>query len=230
MAIYSAAAGCIPNPLDDFTLLSHSFGGLVVKSILNKAGNYYVQKMKRAITVAAPFYGYGGQVHRYFKGDPDLNADPFYGATIVTEVVSTCPGPYELMFLEGATYDANKTAFQNDPDGYNLTAYPSVDATTGQRADPYNPIPGKPTSGSTGPVRYISNHKFNWRLLSDALHVRTSVASKLSTGIAAKFYNIRGVQTAYGANVAGTVVGQTWSLAPRNFDPDSDKVGQSCGR
>ena len=218
----SRVAGCVPNPLNDFTLLSHSFGGLVVKLILNQASNFYVQKMKRAITVAAPFYGYGGQVHRYFKGDPDLNADPFYGATTVTEVVSTCPGPYELMFLDGATYDANKAAFQNDPDGYNLTAYPSLDAASGQRADPYNPIPGKPTPGSTGGVRYISNHKFDWQLLSDAVPVRASVASKLSPGVTAKFSNIRGVQTAYGADVAGTVVGQTWSLAPRKFDPDRD--------
>src|SRR5262249_7969976 len=54
------------------------------------------------------------------------------------------------------------------------------------------------------------------------LPVRASVASKLSLGVTAKFSNIRGVQTAYGADVAGTVVGQTWSLAPRKFDPDRD--------
>ena len=52
----------------------------MVKLILNQTSNKYVQKMKRAISVAAPFYGYGGQLHRYFKGYTDFNSDPFYGA------------------------------------------------------------------------------------------------------------------------------------------------------
>jgi hypothetical protein len=30
--------------------------------------------MKRAITVAPPFYGYGGQLHRYFKGYLDFKS------------------------------------------------------------------------------------------------------------------------------------------------------------
>jgi hypothetical protein len=213
---------CVPNPLDDFTLLSHSFGGLVVKLILSQTSNKYVKMMKRAITVAAPFYGYGGQVHRYFTGDPDLNRDPLYGPTKVTEIVSTCPGGYELMFLDEATFDSNKNAFAQDPDGYNLTDYPSVDATTQQRADPYKPVPGEPTSGATGCVRYISNHKFGWKLLADALRVRQDVASKLDSSVASKFCNIRGVQTASGTARAATVVRQTWSLVCPTFDPDFD--------
>lgn len=216
-----ALAHCKPDPLKDFTLLSHSFGGLVVKLILNQKNNKYVQRMQRAITVAAPFYGYGGQLHRFFKGDPDFN--PFYGATAVTEIVSTDPGLYELLFLDGATYDANTAAFQSDPDGYNLMAYPSLDAATGQRADPYYPIPGKPTPGAKGLVRYISNHKFDWDLLSNALAVRKNVASNLDSGIVSKFFNIRGVQTVYGGDLAGTAVSQTWRKVKRKFNPNSSK-------
>ena len=58
---------CRPKPLDDFTLVGHSFGGLVVKLILNESSNKYVRKMRRAMTVGSPLYGYGGQVHRYLR-------------------------------------------------------------------------------------------------------------------------------------------------------------------
>ena len=44
--------------------------------------------MRRAMTVGSPLYGYGGQVHRYFKGDPDFNR--FYRPTTVTEIISAC--------------------------------------------------------------------------------------------------------------------------------------------
>ena len=119
---------------------------MVVKQILNQSTNQYVQRIKRAITVGSPFYGYGGQVHRYFKGDSQINwtLNP-NGAQRAAEIVSTLPGGYELLFLPEATYNNNQSAFANDPDGYNLLAYPSVDATNpGQRADPYHPIPTPP--------------------------------------------------------------------------------------
>src|SRR5215470_839830 len=214
---------CTPHPLEDFTLLGHSFGGMVVKLILNEESNTYVQRMARAITVASPFYGYGGNVPRYFKGDPDLNWTLGSGGTAkVTEVVSTLASAYQLQFLDEATYNANQAALANDPDGYNLMSYPSMDAATvGLRADPYNPVPGQPGPGATGNVRYISNHKFDWSLLASALSVYQSVASPLSA-TAAKFYNIRGVQFKNGAVLNNTVVSQTWRLVPPTFDPDTD--------
>ena len=220
---------CRPKPLDDFTLVGHSFGGLVVKLILNESSNKYVRKMRRAMTVGSPLYGYGGQVHRYFKGDPDFNR--FYRPTTVTEIISTCPGGYELMFLDEETFDANKTAFEHDPGGYDLKCYPSLDASSGERADPYNPVPGQPRRRKAGLVRYISNHKFDWQLLKAALPVRKRVASKLSNTVAAKFHNIRGVQFANGADVAGTVVSQAWRLVPPTFDParDTDPLVDHAG-
>lgn len=215
---------CTPHPLDDFTLVGHSSGGMVVKLILNEASNAYVQRMARAITAASPFYGYGGNVPRYFKGEPDLNWTlGFGGAAKVTEVVSTLANTYQLQFLDEATYNANQTALANDPEGYNLMSYPSMDATTvGLRADPYNPVPGQPGPGATGNVRYISNHKFDWNLLASALGVYQSVASPLTATTAAKFYNIRGVQFKNGAVLNHTVVSQTWRLVPPTFDPDAD--------
>ncbi len=215
---------CTPHPLDDFTLVGHSSGGMVVKLILNEDSNPYVQRVARAITVASPFYGYGANVHRYFKGDSDINwtLGPG-GATQVSELVSTLPNTYQLQFLDEATYNANQTALANDPEGYNLVSYPSMDATTvGLRADPYNPVPGQPGPGATGNVRYISNHKFDWSLLASALGVYQSVAAPLTATTAAKFYNIRGVQFKKGKVLNHTVVSQKWQLVPPTFDPDTD--------
>jgi pimeloyl-ACP methyl ester carboxylesterase len=217
-------SGCTPNPLQNFTLIGHSFGGMVVKLILNQTNSQYVQQMRRAISVATQFYGYGGQVHRFFKGDPDLNwTEGLNGATAITEIVSTLPAGYELLFLDKATYNTNKIALANDPHGYNLLNYPSMDATNpGQRADPYNPIPGKPGPGSTGDVRYISNHGFDWNLLAAGGAVYQQVAKKLNHNVAKKFYNIRGVQFKNRKVVKGTVVSQTWQRVPATFDPDND--------
>ena len=44
---------CKPNPLLHLSLVGHSFGGMVVKLILNRNDNPYVQLFKRGITVAS---------------------------------------------------------------------------------------------------------------------------------------------------------------------------------
>lgn len=210
-------AGCSPHPLDNFFLVGHSFGGMVVKQILNQSTNQYVQRMKRGITVGSPFYGYGGQVHRYFKGDSQLNwsLNP-NGAQRVAEIVSTLPGGYELLFLPEATYNNNQTAFANDSDGYNLLAYPSMDATSpGQRADPYNPMPTPPATDPNGKVRYISSCGFDMNLLAAGKTASDKVTQALNSTVRNKFYNIRGV----GNN--NTVVSQTWKLVPQAFNPNT---------
>ncbi len=58
-------AACGADPLQDFLLIGHSMGGMIVKLIMNKSDSPYVQLLKQAITVATPFYGYGGQLPRY---------------------------------------------------------------------------------------------------------------------------------------------------------------------
>lgn len=146
------------------------------------------------------------------------------GARIVTEIVSPLPAGYELLFLDGAIYDANQAAFQQDPDGYNLTAYPSVDAATGGRADPYKPAPGQGQSVN-GYVRYISDYQFDWNMLADGLVASRAVSQSLDGSVAGKLTNIRGVQAQSGAIQDGTVVSQVWALVPSSFDPNSPPDG-----
>jgi hypothetical protein len=193
---------------------------MVVKMILNSSTNTYVQRLKKkAITVATPSYGYGGQVHRYFKGDPDLDKTlPGTGASTYTKVISSLPGPYEYLFLDYQTYLNNAAAFKNDPEGYNLNAYPSLDKiNAAEIADPYNPQPD-----AQGRVRYPAYYGFNSSYLSSGATQSRNLSSALPPTMAAKFYNIRGVQSQNGAKLNGTVVSQLWQRVPPSFDPDTD--------
>jgi hypothetical protein len=113
---------CSPPPLNNFWLIGHSFGGSVIKQILNRSDHKYVKKMTGAISVATPFYGYGSQVHRYFKGDLLVNwTKGRYGAGEITKALSTMPAGYELLFLDQAAYNERKAELAADPEGYNLT-------------------------------------------------------------------------------------------------------------
>jgi hypothetical protein len=229
-----AAGGYANSPLANFWLIGHSFGGMVVKRILNETANSYVQSMKGAITVATPFYGSGGQVHRFFVGESDLNVTLFpNGAATCTKIVSTLPANYEILFLDQDTFNANQAAFLLDPAGYKLSKYPSTDAATGVPADPYVPIPGQPAQPpATGMVRYIQNYNFNWQLLTDSRTASHLTAQALDPSVSGKFWNVRYVQTDNGGtDLPGTVVAQTWALVNANFDPDvgpdpiTDKLG-----
>jgi pimeloyl-ACP methyl ester carboxylesterase len=213
-------AGQTPHPLDHFTLVGHSAGGMVVKMILNASADQYVQRMKKAITVATPFYGYGGQTHRYLKGEPDLNwTEGANGASTYTKIISSMPGMYEFLLLDHETYEVNKVAFASDPEGFNLKAYPSLDkADPNEVADPYDPQPD-----AQGLVRYPLNHGFDSTLLYKGRVESRKVSSALADpATAAKLYNIRGVQTRNGNPRNNTVVSHVWARVPASFDPDTD--------
>jgi pimeloyl-ACP methyl ester carboxylesterase len=213
-------AGQTPHPLDNFTLVGHSAGGMVVKVILNASANQYVQRMKKAISVATPFYGYGGQIHTYFKGNSDVNwTEGIHGASIYTRVISSMPGGYEFLYLDYQTYLANKNAFASDPEGYNLNAYPSFDKVTSTEvADPYDPQPD-----AQGQVRYPAYYGFESSLLyRGKVESRKVSAALADANVAAKFYNIRGVQSENGTVKSETVVAQRWERVPESFDPDAD--------
>src|SRR5574337_222605 len=213
---------CVTRPLSNFWLLGHSFGGMVVKQIMNEFGNSYVQSARGAITVGTPFYGGGTQVHRFFKGDPLVNgSEGASGAKIVTEIISPLPAGYELLFLDSATYDTYAAQLANDPEGYNLNNYPSLDADAGTRADPYHPVPGQGQSVN-GKVRYLSDFGFDWTLLNQGLAASRAISQPLDASVAGKFINIRGIQTSRGGALNETVKWQTWSLVPPSFDPDWD--------
>jgi hypothetical protein len=138
---------CGADPLTDFVLMGHSFGGMIVNLILRQY-NSYLTTMTRAITVAAPFYGYDGQVHRWFEGDSYLN---HLGKMKVIKVISSLPACYTLAYLDTVTYGTEKALLQGDQH-YPLQDYPSHDAANpAQRADPYNPDPNRyPGKASTG--------------------------------------------------------------------------------
>ena len=215
-----SAGACNGDPLANAWLIGHSFGGLIVKKILNQHANSYVQNFTGALTVGTSFYGYGGQNHRYFVGDPQINfTEGFFGARAVTRMVSSMPGPYELMFLDGATYAANQANLANDPQGYPLNSYPSMDPTTATEADPYNPVP--PVNSSAANVRYLSTYGFSAPMLLNARTAVAAFAQALDPSVAAKFTNIRGVQTDGVNDLYDTVVAQTWTRAPKTFDPDN---------
>jgi hypothetical protein len=62
------------DPLKGSTLVGHSFGGMVVKWILNKHDDSFCMDLRLAVTVGTPFYGNPGQTERLFVSEPALGA------------------------------------------------------------------------------------------------------------------------------------------------------------
>jgi hypothetical protein len=203
-------SACGADPLSDFVLVGHSFGGMIVNLILHQA-NSLLDTMSRAITVAAPFYGYGDQVHRWFEGVELFNK---LGEMNVIRVISSMPGCYTLGYLDENTYNLYRAQLQGDPD-FPLSAYPSHDAVNpGQIADPFNPV-GRRYPGSTG---------FDMNLLKDGLHIFRQLALPPLPRHANKLFNIRGIQ--YNNNrVANKTAGSvTWQLLPGPNNPTASPI------
>ncbi|MCX7899964.1 MAG: hypothetical protein N2444_07775, partial [Methylocystis sp.] len=93
----SIVAQYAPHALDNVYLIGHSFGGIVIKHMMNDFNDPFVaNKVKLAITVATPFYGYAGHLPRFFKGDENLNfTQGLDGAREMTRIISTMPAGYE---------------------------------------------------------------------------------------------------------------------------------------
>ena len=204
---------CSPNPLLNLSFVGHSFGGMIVKLILNRDNNPYVQLVKHGVTVATPFYGYGGQLGRYFIGDPDLYL--FYRKRDLVRVVSSLAGGYTLMFLDEITFQRDGNALNND-NNFPPLAYPVLDANTAAIANPYNPG----TNG--GNVRYPQNYGLDPGKLARGRLICQQVAAPLIPAINNKFFNIRGAQTDNNGVVNQTVNNQTWDWIAPNFDPEND--------
>jgi hypothetical protein len=186
---------CNADPLADFVLVGHSFGGMVVNLMLHQA-NSLLDTMTKAVTVAAPFYGYDGQIHRWFEGEQLLNGG--LGKMNVIRTISSMPACYTLPYLDQATYTAYRTQLQADA-AHPLAAYPSdfAGGVPQAIADPFNPVPRQ----------YPDNTGFDKNLLSDGLAVFQLLATPPLPRYAGKFFNIRGVQT-----TNSTVGGITWQL------------------
>jgi hypothetical protein len=189
------------DPLKDYSLIGHSAGGLVVDWILRKT-NPPPAGLRKVITVAAPFYGYGGQLHRWFEGEPLVNVGDVYKKGII-RALSSFPGCYSWHFLPEAFYNANTVGFQNDLAAYRLASYPSVDLMTNDPTDPYNPQP----PGQRYPTKAQSG--FDAAELGKAATLFGTLTSPLTAAQAAIFVNIRG-----DTNANNTLNTTTWRLVP----------------
>jgi hypothetical protein len=205
-----------PDPLARFSLVGHSFGGMIVNLIL-RGNDPIVAAMTHAITVATPFYGYQGQVHRWFEGDEYVNGvfplpkDIFKQEMM--ETIASLPALYTLHFLDEVTYN-NSANHSHDPD-FPLPSYPSMDVTDPNlRADPYNPQ----TNG--GLVRYPAITGFDRCELDYARAQFQLMAGPMDPTLLQNFYNIRGVRTKGDEQtpISDTKGGVTWNWIQTNFD------------
>jgi hypothetical protein len=178
-------AGCNnADPLANFSLVGHSAGGMIANWILRQTLHYPIlNSVQKVITVATPFYGYAGQVHRWFEGDSYFTWDPVVDRDKLIEVICSLPACYAWEFMEYQTFVTNQTAFKNDQ--FPLTAYPSTDKTTGLVADPYHPE----MQGGKG--RYPPDKGFDMYELGNGGQLVSYLSSPLD-GLAAKLFNIRG--------------------------------------
>ncbi len=198
------AAG-LPDPLADFSIVGHSFGGMVV-NLVNRDSDPVLAGMRAAITVGGPVYGYGGQIHRWFEGEQYLND---LGKLQVIRTIASFPGTYALPFMDAATFAANRTALADDP-SFPLTAYPCMDAVTAAlEVDPFDP----PVGGDAR--RYPAHIGFNFAELAHARTVCATLAAPMPAGTATdRFYCIRGVQT-----TDATEGGITWHTVAPSYNP-----------
>ncbi len=173
------------DPLEAFSLVGHSAGGMVVNWILRKHDSAQYNLL-RAITVCTPFYGYGGQIRRWFEGEPYFN---YLGKKKIIKVLSSMPSCYSFQFLSGKTWQDNQVDLGQDPEPlYQLKEYPSRDKATQDDADPYNPT-------SNGDLRrYPSANAsgFDMNELGKAKAIVELLADPLSQELGQKFVNIRG--------------------------------------
>ena len=192
------------DPLAKFSLIGHSAGGMVVNWIFRK-NHANTANMYRAITVATPFYGYGGQMHRWFEGEPYVNGLLGASKTKVIKAICSAPAAYTWLYLDGKTFDDNYQALSADQ-YYPLAAYPCVDATTGARADPYDPqangsMTRYPSAGQSG---------FSLQELTDAKQLVRLLASDFDAALPLnKFFNVRCDNGAI-----NTVGSSTWKWVP----------------
>jgi pimeloyl-ACP methyl ester carboxylesterase len=200
-----------PGALQDFVLMGHSFGGMVVSLILQE-NNSVLANMTRAVTVASPFYGYDGQIHRWFEGEQYLN---HLGKQQVIEAIASFPGCYVLPYLDGPTFQANQVALGGDPD-CKLNAYPSHDFANGtQMVDPFNP----------GPNRYPQNIGFSMNELQHALQTYQKIAAGPQAQYAGRFFNIRGIQSPP-MTTPGSI---SWRVLTGPNNPNTSPIGTGPG-
>jgi hypothetical protein len=214
---YVVNQGGCPDPLTRFALVGHSSGGMVANLIV-RGNDAILATMTAAITVATPFYGYPGQLHRWFEGEPLVNGLFQEFKQDIMETIASLPGLYTLHFLDEVTY-ANapiQSGLLGDPN-FQLPGYPSMDATIpAVRADAYNPQ----TNGTL--VRYPTLTGFDRNELQYAKVQFQLLASAMDPALLHRFYNIRGVRTEADDHtpISDTAGNVTWDWIATSFDED----------
>lgn len=183
------------DPLANYFVVGHSMGGMVVNEIARRP-NLPAQPT-RAITVAGLFYGYSGQLHRWFERDSYFALIP---KMAFIRTVTSLPGPYAFPLLDMATFNLYAP----------LATYPSVDAVNAATmVDPYD----------AGPYRYPTNTGFD----SQALAIGRETMTRLTQPFppwAPPFVAIRGIATASnGTPKLGTPSGVRWKKLVGSFNP-----------
>ena len=221
-------ANNLPDPMADFSLVGHSFGGMVVNLIARSPDPLIANNMAAAVTIGTPSYGYSGQAHRWFEGEPwlcwaeveffsALGLDNLVDATRhdMLEVIASLPALYTVNFLDEVTYQANQAAFLADTAAFRLGNYPSTDtAMAALNVDAYNPH----TNGTLG--RYPGNTGFDHGELAYGLAQFQRLASPLPAGVAQRFFNLRGVMTDFLWQVQDSTVGSIkWDWVAPGYDP-----------
>ncbi|MEM9268521.1 MAG: hypothetical protein AAGA78_06250, partial [Pseudomonadota bacterium] len=103
-------------------------GGMIAKIWMTDYPDM-AAKTQGMISVGSPFYGYFGQMRRFYNGDYIFN--DIYGAPTVAKVTSSMPGMYSLLPIDKATFDRDGAAI-------GLDTYPVMDPDGCTIADPYS--------------------------------------------------------------------------------------------
>lgn len=192
------------DPLGRIYLVGHSAGGMVVNSIL-RSGNSPFATFEKFITVGTPFYGYGGQLHRWTEGESLLNGPADIFRPKIVRVLTSFPGCYEWHYADEATFAADWASLTGDP-RFPINSYPSLDESSSQPADPYHPVTQFAGLFLRYPPNFLTGFK-NAELSAAGNEVSRLAAPLPDPALVPKFFNIRGVGAA-----ADTVSSVRWKF------------------
>ncbi len=197
---------CGADPLDDYVLLGHSFGGMVVTNLARRP--VLPGTCTHAVTVASPFYGYGGQIHRWFEGDDLFPLSP---VADVIRTISSFTGCYALPFLSESSFGIVESRITKGP--FALAHYPStVPANPADDVDPFDPTPDQ----------YPANTGFSRDALAAGKLTSDALGMPIDALLLSRLTCIRGVATDNNLkSLNGTLGGLTWHPLPGGpYDPD----------
>ena len=174
-----------------------------------------MQNLKRAITVASPFYGSAGQVERLLVSMSPLDP-PHYNLDAITKAISTLPGPYSLFFLDKTTFATYGDRLKADVE-FPLADYPCVDKSPpNEPVDPYEPPAPNPLDAKLYryPIKGQSagNDWTAWfgDYLCNGLKDCQDLALPLDASLRGKLHCIRAARTTNGSIAKDTKIGFSW--------------------